>query len=94
MLDDFAVVIQPEDIDACPITIARPLLITMENDIAVLGNHPLEVNALAGVFLCHAHEIRDEGFLAIGHSRIVLNVDLTGVAGDGFGRLLRQPMLY
>ncbi len=49
MFDDFAVVIEPKNINACPIGVPWPLLITMQDHVVAFGNHPLEVDTLAWI---------------------------------------------
>ena len=56
VFDDFAVVIEPKNINACPIGVPWPLLITMQDHVVAFGNHPLEVDTLAWIVLCHLRE--------------------------------------
>ncbi len=67
MFDDFAVVIEPKNINACPIGVPWPLLITMQDHVVAFGNHPLEVDTLARIVLGHLREGGDESLLAITH---------------------------
>jgi hypothetical protein len=46
----------------------------------------LNVTRLPGKILGHALEVRDEGFLAVGHVRVVLRVRIADIALDGFAR--------
>src|SRR5688500_19939178 len=87
MLHDLAVVIQAENINARPITVARPLLQAMEDDILALRDHSREVDALARIFPRHARKVVDESLLAVGHAGIVLNIDVPDVSLDRFGGL-------
>ncbi len=57
---------------------------TMQDDVVALGDHALEVDALARVLLGHPLEVRDERLLAIGHVGIVLDVDIAHVLFDSF----------
>ena len=88
MLDDPAIVVDTKDVDARPFAVrtARPLLTAMQHDELAFGDDALEVHALAGVLARHAFEVGDEGLLAIGDGRVVLNVARAGVALDGVPR--------
>lgn len=66
MLDDPAVVIEAEDVDAGPVPVAGPLLPAVENDVVSLGNHAFEVNPLAWILARQALELLDERVLAVG----------------------------
>lgn len=58
MLDDLAVLIEAENIDARPvlITVRGPFLVAMENDTVSFRDGTLEVHAFAWVFRSHALE--------------------------------------
>ena len=86
MLDDFAVVVKPEDVYSGVVVIAGPLLIAMQNDVVALREHALELDALAGVFLRHAREVVDECLLSVANVRIVLDVLISHVLLDGLSR--------
>src|SRR5688500_3016061 len=87
MLDDLAVVIQSEDVDASPIAVAWPLLVAMQYDVIPFGNHALEVDAFAGIFLRHPRKVCDKRVLAIRYRWVMLNVDISDVARDRFSGL-------
>jgi hypothetical protein len=78
VFDDLAVGVEAEDVDAgpvaVPITVARPLLVAMQDHVVAFGKHPLDDHVLAWKFLGHALEVGDEGLLAVGHQWVVLNV--------------------
>ena len=76
MLDDLAICIETQDVDACPMLVARPFLITMQDNVVIFGDDVLEMHLLARIFLRHPLKVRDERLLAIGHVWIVLVVDV------------------
>jgi len=59
MFDDFPVVIEPKNINACPISLTWPLLITVQDHVVSFGNRTLKVDALAWILLCHPREVRN-----------------------------------
>ena len=71
MFDDFAVVIEPENINAGPIAVPWSLLITMQDHVVAFSNHPLEVDPLAWIVLGHLGEVGDESLLAISSRRVI-----------------------
>jgi hypothetical protein len=87
VFDDFAVVIEPKNINACPIGVPWPLLITMQDHIVSFGNHPLKLDTLAWIVLCHLREVRDESLLAISNRGIMLEIGLSCVSLDCLGGL-------
>ena len=89
MLDDLAVLIEAENIDARPvlITVRGPFLVAMENDTVSFRDGTLEVHAFAWVFRSHALEVFDEGLFSVRDVRIVLNVSVTDIALNCFGWL-------
>jgi mRNA-degrading endonuclease toxin of MazEF toxin-antitoxin module len=93
VLDDLALRVNAEDIDACVLMIARPDLVTVQDHIVALAECALELDALARVLGCHAFEVIDEGLLAITDMRVVLDVGRAGVPGDGLSRtrLVKRP---
>jgi hypothetical protein len=93
VLDDLALRVNAEDIDACVLMIARPDLVTVQDHIVALAECALELDALARVLGCHAFEVIDEGLLAITDMRVVLDVGRAGVRGDGLSRmrLVKRP---
>jgi hypothetical protein len=87
MFDDFPVVIEPKNINACPISITRPLLITVQDHVVSFGKRTFKVDALAWILLCHPREVRNEGLLAISNSGIMLDIRLPCISLDRFGGL-------
>jgi hypothetical protein len=85
VLDDLAVLIEAEDVDAGVFVVTGPDLVAMQNHIVVFGYHPLELDALAGIFVSHPDEVVDERLFAVGNLRVVLDVRCPGVPLDGFG---------
>ena len=83
MLDDPAIVVEAEDVDSGPVPIPGPLLVAMQDDEIVLGDRPFEVHPFARIIPRHTLEVLDERFLAIGHFRVVLYVDVSGLLLDG-----------
>jgi hypothetical protein len=60
VLDDVAVLVYAEDVDAGVLMVAGPDMVTVQNDIVVLGECPLELDELAWVLGCHALDVVDE----------------------------------
>ena len=60
VLDELAVRVESKDVDAGPGAVARPLLVTMQDDEIALGDRTLDVDSLAGIFPRHSKEIVDE----------------------------------
>ena len=87
MLDDLAVVVEPEDVDAGVLVVAGPGLVAVQDDEVALGDHPLELDSLARVLRRHPLEVVDERLLAVADLRVVLDVLGTGVALDGLARV-------
>lgn len=87
MFDDFSVVIEPKNINACLIGVPWPLLVTMQDHVVAFGNHPLEVDTLAWIVLGHLREGGFHRLLAISHRRVMLDIDRSCVALHRFGRL-------
>src|SRR5947209_6776243 len=77
VFNDFAVVIEAKNIDASPIGVSRPLLITMQDHVVAFGNDPFELDALSWILLSHSSEVVNEGLLAISHCRVMLGVHLS-----------------
>ena len=85
MLDDLSVVIEPKDVDACPIAIARPVLKAMQNDVETIGQHSTEFNTFARVRARHSLEVRNKRILAVSDDGIVLDVRCADVPAHRFG---------
>ena len=82
VLDDLAGGIETEDVNPCPVVIARPMLEAVKDDEFVLGDHVPELDPLAGVLARHPLEIFDERVLAVADPGVVLRVRRADVAGD------------
>ena len=74
MLDDLAVVVEPEDVDAGIVVIARPVLEAVEHDEVTLGDGSLYLYPFARPLARHALEVVDEALLARGDMRVVLDI--------------------
>jgi len=86
VLNDLAVLVEPEDVNPGVVTVTRPDLVAMQHDVVALGQGALDLDVLAGVLRGHAFEVVDEGLLAVANKRVVLSVDFVGVGGDRLGR--------
>src|SRR5687768_11062493 len=86
MLHDLPVRIQAEDVDPCPVTITRPVLIAMQDHHVTLCQHAAKLHTLAGILSSHSLEVVDEGVLAVRNHRIVLDVGATHVTPHGLRR--------
>ncbi len=69
------------------VLVAGPLLVAMQDDEVAFRDRALEVNALAGILPRHPLEVRDEGGLAVGDVRVVLDIVVARIAADGLRRL-------
>src|SRR5262249_16608098 len=85
MLDNLAIVIEPEYVDAGPVTCTRPRLLSMQDHVVSFGNGTSEVDMLAWVPILYVGEIVDEALFAIGYRRVMLDVDTSRIFFDGFG---------
>jgi len=79
-----SLLVESEDVNPCPLAIARPVLVAVKHDVIAFTDHAFELNALARVLACHPFEIFHERSFAIGHHRIVLRVGRADVLSDGF----------
>jgi len=79
--------VEAENVNASPVAVVRPLLVTVENHVVAIANHPSELDSLAWVLGGHSVEVLDEGLLAICNHRIVLDVGVPYVFLNGLGRL-------
>jgi len=86
MFDNFAAVVEPKDVDAGIVLVARPFLMTVKYDKIVLRDRTLERDFLVGKFICHSFEIVDECLLAIRDLRIVLDVSVASILLNRFAR--------
>jgi NAD(P)-dependent dehydrogenase (short-subunit alcohol dehydrogenase family) len=85
VFDDLSMFVQPEDVDARPVGATRPDLVAVQYDVGSLGEDPHEPHMLAGEFPRHPSEVLDEGFLAVRHHRVVLDVVSPHVPFDSLG---------
>ena len=86
MLDDLAVGVDAEDVDAGVVVVAGPALVAMEDDEVAFGDRTLELDALARILARHLLEVVDERLLAVGDVRVVLDVLGARVALDRLAR--------
>src|SRR5919109_2426189 len=84
MLHNLTIVVEPKYINTRPIAVARPFLMTMQDDIIALSENSLKANTLTRVLFRHSLEILDESRLAVGHSGIVLDVNVARILLDRF----------
>jgi hypothetical protein len=84
VFDNFSILVQPKNVDARPIAVARPLLIAVENDVVALGDYSFEMHPLAGILPRHPLKVGDERLFAVGDTGIVLDVDIARIFFDGF----------
>jgi len=87
VFDDLSPVVEPEDVDPRIIVISRPVLEAVKNDILTLGDHPLDLDPLAGPLARHPLEITDKTVLARRDVRIVLNIVVADIQLDRLFRL-------
>ena len=87
MLDNLAVVIEAEYVDAGVVLISRPLLMAMQHHVITFRHRANEMGNLARVRVAHPLEILNEGLLAVGNMRVVLDVLVTDVSFYGLTRL-------
>src|SRR5438128_11174332 len=86
VLDDLAVVVEPEDVDCAVVVIPGPVLEAMKYDDVAFADGSLELNALAGVFGRHAVEVVDERLPSVADTRVVLCVAGADVPLDRLSR--------
>jgi hypothetical protein len=86
MLYDFPVPIQPENVHASPIGIARPFLPRMKNHLVAFRERSHKMDALARVLLRHPLEVTDKSLLSIFNHRIVLPIAIANIPFNGFAR--------
>lgn len=86
MFDDLPVLVEAENVNACPIVIAWPFLKAIQDDEVSLSNHPLEVRAFTRVFLGHPREVLNECILTVSHCRVMLNIYFSRVFLDSLSR--------
>src|SRR5882672_9365955 len=81
----FSVIVQTKNVDACPVRVSRPLLVTMQHHVVALADHSFKLNVFSGIVLGHADEVGDEGLVAVGDLGIVLSVCVSRVFLDCLG---------
>jgi len=74
MFDDFATLIEPEDVDSGIIMVSRPVLEAVQHHEIALRNGALELDAFAGIFARPALDAADKGPLPVANMRVVLDV--------------------
>jgi hypothetical protein len=87
MLDNLAVLVQAKYVHPCPILIAGPLLVTVQDNVISFGDHSFKRHTLSGELSSHSGEVLNECFLAVCHARVVLDVHITGVSLESLSRL-------
>lgn len=60
VLDNRALIIEPKDINPCPVAIARPLLVAVQHNEVIVGQDSPEFDAFAGVLASQPFEVFDE----------------------------------
>lgn len=86
MFYDLAVRIEPENINAGPIPVTRPVLASVQDNVIALRDHALKLDALTRILPRHAGEVFDEGFLTVGDRRVMPDVGVACIAFDGHDR--------
>jgi hypothetical protein len=74
MFDNFPVIVKTEKVHGDVFIATRPSLMGMQRDQFALGNGTHKLDAFGGVIPAHFAEIIDEGLLAIGNQRVVLDI--------------------
>ena len=87
MFHNFAVVIEPEDVDPGPIAFPWPFCMHVHDHVIALSDHPHDMRPLSRIRLRHADKVLNERLLPICHARIMLNVQLPDLPRDCFGGL-------
>ena len=87
VLHDLAVRVQPKNVNAGPVAIVRPMLMTVEDHEIAVGENPSKLDMLSRVVARHALEILDECVLAVRDGWVVLRVRVSDVPTNGFGRV-------
>jgi hypothetical protein len=85
MLNDLARFVKSEDVYSGPLFVTGPTLKAVQHDVVTFGYDSLDFHVFAGILVRHSEEVFDECFLAIRHSRIVLNLDSTRIPFDCLG---------
>ena len=89
MLNDLSVIIETEDVNPGVVIVVGPRLVTVEDHVVAVSKHALELDVLTRVPEGRSLEIGYEPFLAVGNTRIVLDVILSDVSLDGVARSVR-----
>jgi hypothetical protein len=85
VLNELAVLVEPEDVDPGVVMATRPDLVVVQHDVVALGQGALDLHVLAGVLRGRSLEVVDEGLLAVANMRLVLCVGFAGLGGDRLG---------
>ena len=64
MLDDLAIAVEAEDIDAGIVVVAGPVLLAMQHDKVAIGKGALDLDSFPWPFVRHAFEIVDKTLFA------------------------------
>jgi hypothetical protein len=74
VLDDLAVLVESENIDARIVVIAGSVLKTMEHHEVAFSYRSLELDTLAGILPGHSLKVFDKRLLAVADMGIVLSI--------------------
>jgi len=83
VFNDFAFVIQSEDVNPGVVVVAWPVLEAVKNNKLTLGNGSLDLDAFAWPLAGHSLEISDETVLSRRNVWIMLSVDVADITFDG-----------
>ncbi len=86
VLNNPAPFVDAEDFDSSQVTIAGPMLKAVKHYKIAIRDDAFELRTFPRILGSHSRELLDEGLLAIGRARIVLNIDVTDILLYGFGR--------
>lgn len=86
VFNNFAVLIKSKDVDACIILVPRPLLVTMQHNVVLLGYSAPERDLFIWKLGSHALRIVDKSLLSISHVRVMLGIRSTDLFLDGLPR--------
>lgn len=70
------------------------MLNAMRHYKIVLRDDAFQLRTFPRIFSSHFHEVLDEGLLAIGRARIVLNIDGTDILLYDFGRFALKTTTF
>jgi len=86
VLNNPAPFVDAEDFDSSQVTIAGPMLKAVKHYKIAIRDDAFELRTFPRILGSHSRELLDEGLLAIGRARIVLNIHVTDILLCGFGR--------